>query len=782
MPTNKNLERNVNAGHNLGWSFTPLTGKAPKLNGWQTAPRETLKQAIKWASIGNVGLRTGTASGVVVIDLDEYKPDYDPLAVAALSFPTTVTARTGGGGRQLYYTHEGSHVGNSVGKIAPAVDIKGDEGQAVFPGSIHPDTKKPYAWIEGYAPGELPLAKLPDNVIELIAKPKYKPKRTRPAPASRNCTKYVQAAIEKECASVAGTAEGSRNDTLNAAAFSLGTLVGGGYVDRDTVDQALRQAAQECLLMADDIESTLATIASGLDAGIAEPRTIEDRPVAERRDWRDKYVLTPGAHKDDHGTYIQQSNYDFVVEVLSSLPADGIYRRDFLPCEIVGKTGNRRWLIIDVPRMMVIVDQHMQLGKWVTSRGGDHPQVMAYQNTNTNTAKILVGHVAAAEGIRDLNLMVSYPVFGPGYVRIKPGWHNGLYYDEPPELRGLNHEHDCEFIHNVLHDLVIDFPFKSETDRQNFFGLLLTPIIAPAIGGDRPMHLINSPLERTGKSKLVNDVWGGVITGRNTPAMQITSEEPEREKRIIAMLLENTTMMHLDNLPPNINSPALSSLLTASVFKGRLLGYSRNVSLPNNLTIVGTGNNVQASGEIAKRLIPILMEPRTAKPEARTDFQHPDLRGYVRENRLTVLSCLLGMVDNWVEAGKPKHTNRLGGFEEWSEAIGGILKVNGMSKWRTNEEEWREIANPHGTEIKTFVEIWFEEFGSREVTAKELMEIAEVNGVFLFVFARPGMAAQGAAFGKLMTRYVDAPIGEHRIRRRQARQKLYKLEAIDEHH
>ncbi len=605
------------------------------------------------------------------------------------------------------------------------------------------------------------------------------PKAKRKLPTSRDCTKYVRAAVDKECTTVASTAQGGRNAALNAASFSLGTLVGGGYIDRDTVTQALQDAARECRLMFDDGDTaTMTTINSGLDSGIAVPRTIEDRPTVTRTNGRNNYVLIPGSHKDDDGKYVQQSNYDFVTKVLARMPEDAIYRRDFLACKIVGQPGERHWTIIEAQQMKVLADKHMQLGKWVTSKKKNGGQVMAYQNTSTSHAMMLAGHIADAEGIRDLKLMVSYPVFGPGYVRIKPGWHDGLYYDEPPELRGLKHEHDCEFIHHVLHDLVIDFPFKSDADRQNFFGMLLTPIIAPAIGGDRPMHLINSSLERTGKSKLVNDVWGGVITSHPTPAMQITDREEEREKRIVAMLLECDTLMHLDNLPPTINSPALASLLTAPVFGGRMLGYSRQVNLPNNLTIVGTGNNVQASGEIAKRLIPILMEPKTAKPEARTDFQHPDLKGYVRENRKTVLSCLLGMVDNWVEAGKPKHTSRLGGFEEWSEAIGGILKSNGMSKWRTNEDDWRESANPHGTEIKTFVEIWYEEFLTREVTAKELIEIAEVNGLFNHVFARPGGAGQSASFGKVMTRYVDAPIGEHRIRRRRSRQTLYKLEPI----
>ena len=61
--------------------------------------------------------------------------------------------------------------------------------------------------------------------------------------------------------------------------------------------------------------------------------------------------------------------------------------------------------------------------------------------------------------------------------------------------------------------------------------------------------------------------------------------------------------------------------------------------------------NVQASGEIAKRIVPIMIEPTSVNQEARTDFQYSDIRAYVRQQRRTVLECLLGLVENWLAAG-----------------------------------------------------------------------------------------------------------------------------------
>jgi hypothetical protein len=786
------LVANVRLGHEMGWSFTPLAGKRPTLEGWQKRPRETLEEALAWAAQGNVGLRTGRISGVVAIDVD---PGAD---VSGLDLPGTVTALTGRPGAYHLYYLCAEPLGNSSGKLGPHIDVRGDGGQVVFPGSLHPDTGALYTWAEGHEPWNVEIATLPAVIIErLRAKAKTKAAPKAPAATSAKASAptppptediptkakhYAQTALKMELHAVSTAAAGGRNETLNKAAFSLGTLVGGGYLDGNEVEEALMAAAGACGLVDDPDdgpEKTRNTVRSGLQAGMAQPRHIDPPDsAAAGRSFADDYILVPGPHKDDEDKYVERSNVDFAEEVLSGLPKDAVYRRDFLPGEIIGITGKRKWVEFSADRMRILVDSHVKLGKWVTSRKTQE-QVLLYQACNKDNAGLAVAHAQNAPGVRDLQLMVAYPFYGPDFVRIRPGWRDGLYYDEPEDLRDLVPETDCEVIHNVLHDLVVDFPFKTAADRENFFGLLLTPIVAPAIDGNRPMHLLNAPIERTGKSKLVNEVMGLIITGRDTPSMQITEREEEREKRILAMLLQGETLMHLDNLPPYVDSPALASLLTTKNFLGRVLGFSRNVSLPNNLTIVGTGNNMQASGEIAKRIVPIMIEPTSANPEARTNFQHPDIRTYARQQRRTVLECLLGLVENWLAADRPLHANRLGGFESWSETIGGILKVNGLRKWRTNEAEWRERANPGGSEMEAFVEAWHEGHGEKEVEPKDLRELAKSCNLFGYIFAKRSDAAINVAFGRMLSRHTDMPVKTWYIRRAGASNHLkYHLEEI----
>ena len=136
-------------GLRRGWDFTPLNGKKPILKGWQNRPRATGADLIRWVEAGhNLGLLTGKASGLIVIDIDEQKGGRRPDGL-----PDTVEVLTGGGGRHLYYqTPEG--VKNSVGELAAHVDVRSDGGQVVFVGSVPPDPGLPYRWAPGCSPDE----------------------------------------------------------------------------------------------------------------------------------------------------------------------------------------------------------------------------------------------------------------------------------------------------------------------------------------------------------------------------------------------------------------------------------------------------------------------------------------------------------------------------------------------------------------------------------------------------------------------------------------------------
>lgn len=276
---------NVERLYGLGASFTPLNGKVPITKAWAAAPREELAQALEWAKAGNVGLRTGgNSGGIVVVDVES---DAEPGAYEALGLPPTLAVRTGSGGFHYYFRANGHRIKNSAGKLVPNIDVRGEGGQVVFPGSLHPVTGQPYEFINP----DQPIAQIPDEFVQQYA-PKIlkdwkppKPAATPPPVAAPGEHPYLRRALEDECRNVATAPEGTRNDTLNTAAFKLGSLVGANALHRDEVEGALLAAASQCGLPEHEAR---AAIRSGLEAGTRNPRTLPDSVTHPREPWQPK--------------------------------------------------------------------------------------------------------------------------------------------------------------------------------------------------------------------------------------------------------------------------------------------------------------------------------------------------------------------------------------------------------------------------------------------------------------------------------------------------------------
>jgi len=95
----------------------------------------------------------------------------------------------------------------------------------------------------------------------------------RSTSASNGHVHYAVAALRDECAILASAQNGCRNDQLNTSAFKMGTLVGAGVLDRNTVESELYVTASKIGLPHAEIEKTLR---SGLDKGIQHPRDVQE--------------------------------------------------------------------------------------------------------------------------------------------------------------------------------------------------------------------------------------------------------------------------------------------------------------------------------------------------------------------------------------------------------------------------------------------------------------------------------------------------------------------------
>lgn len=118
----------------------------------RATPEEIAEWWHQWPK-ANVGIVTGQISDLTVIDLDKYKPDYNPETELqyfdGLITPTAVSPNEG---NHLYCKNVN---GITIGAgILPAVDVRGEGGYIVAPPSVN-GNGKPYKWVISLDEAEL---------------------------------------------------------------------------------------------------------------------------------------------------------------------------------------------------------------------------------------------------------------------------------------------------------------------------------------------------------------------------------------------------------------------------------------------------------------------------------------------------------------------------------------------------------------------------------------------------------------------------------------------------
>lgn len=94
-------------------------------------------------------------------------------------------------------------------------------------------------------------------------------------------SRYAERALSLELDAVTQAAEGTRNDTLNAAAYSIAQLVAAGALDEHDTFDALRAAALSSGLTAAETDKTLR---SAFTAGKQQPRALPDTTASGPRE------------------------------------------------------------------------------------------------------------------------------------------------------------------------------------------------------------------------------------------------------------------------------------------------------------------------------------------------------------------------------------------------------------------------------------------------------------------------------------------------------------------
>jgi Bifunctional DNA primase/polymerase, N-terminal len=169
-----------------------------------------------------VGVPTGTASGIFVVDLDTAKhPEADEwLERHAAYIPETRRHRTRSGGLRLLFKHQAG-LKNSTSKLAPGVDTRGEGGFIIW---------WPFHLGLGADHSFLPLAEVPDWLIAALNPPPPPPAKVISFPPIRPSPVLTEAKLTGIIRTVATANQGHRNSVTFWGACRIAEMVAEGLL------------------------------------------------------------------------------------------------------------------------------------------------------------------------------------------------------------------------------------------------------------------------------------------------------------------------------------------------------------------------------------------------------------------------------------------------------------------------------------------------------------------------------------------------------------------------
>jgi len=360
------------------------------------------------------------------------------------------------------------------------------------------------------------------------------------------------------------------------------------------------------------------------------------------------------------------------------------------------------------------------------------------------------------------------PVYGTDKtLAVTTGYHESAQAwlelgDLQLDVPAIPNRHDLEWALETLDDALADFPFQDEISYANTLSLLLLPFVRMLIDGSTPFHFITAPVQGSGKS-LLAELIAFVTTGQPATILTEAGDDAAWKKMITAVLMQSPAIVVVDNINRKVDSAALVSTLTSPSFDDRKLGATEILKIRNEAVWIGTANNPTMTGEMARRVCWIQLNPTTETPWKRTGFRHNPLMPWVKQNRMTILQACLILIQNWIAQGAVPGDYVLGSFEDWARTMSGILRDAGITGFMANADQLYDVANEESVEWREFVDKWYAKHKKEPVRAIILMELVKENGYFEEHLGDGTDRSRLTKFGLLLKKNADRVFGEHRI-------------------
>lgn len=329
---------------------------------------------------------------------------------------------------------------------------------------------------------------------------------------------------------------------------------------------------------------------------------------------------------------------------------------------------------------------------------------------------------------RNLVGVIEAPTLRPdGSIITEPGYDSatGLYYQPNAEFPDFNPrptKQDATSALNRFLAIVKDYPFKADKHKIACVAAFITPLLRRSISSCTPMFVFDSNMPGTGKTMLA-DIVGILATGRDMPKVSYESDNAEFKKILTAVLTQGFQTLCIDNVDKVLGSPHLDALITSREWSDRPFGQNTTtVTVPNNLVLYTTANNLQISGDLFRRTVQIRLMSKLARPQDRNDCQHKDLIGYVRTVREELVIAALTIGSAYLQADRVP-LGEFGNFNSWSRIVRESLH------WLTgidclDKDGGAQVMDPQVEGFRGLLTQWYKHFGAEKVSIKKAVTIS----------------------------------------------------------
>lgn len=273
---------------------------------------------------------------------------------------------------------------------------------------------------------------------------------------------------------------------------------------------------------------------------------------------------------------------------------------------------------------------------------------------------------------------------------------------------------------------------RGRGSRANALAMILQPFARAMIKGPCPNYHVDKPAIGTGAGFLVDAAWIINEGGDRAEVKTLSHDNAEIKKAMTAALLESKSILFLDNIQHQVDSPDLAAALTAGTWSDRILGQSTTVNIPIRTTFIMAGNRIKFNRDMMRRNVPIYMNAATPNPSSdRTEdfYKHPKLHQWIVEHRPELVWSCHVIIKAWVQAGKPRgFAQAFQSFNDYSDVMGGILDFAGISGFLSNRQAYMDNRAEEQSSMNGLTKRIWDKFGEDKKTASELLEACAPDG------------------------------------------------------